>query len=242
MKDYHQKEQTTATTADEDDDIDSETITTTRSKEDINTEKQEGDRMTAATEFDPDMGDGEPHTSMRPCKKQKVNICMVTPTTIKRETAPESDVAKVNTTFTNTLTNTNITTTSTTNIAPVSTITDASLRGGDAAAPPASVPCSDSWHYCSISGDGSGDDISAGQRNKPEMPSLPKNCVLQKILHLQLLAKVSKALRVFFVRSTETHLKLRSALQALERRSVQSKKIRVLTISCEKKVARNEGN
>lgn len=182
LKDYHQKEQTTATTADVDDDIDS--------KEDVNTEKQEGIRMTAAaaTECDPDMGDGEPHTSVTPCKKQKVNICMGMPMTVKRETAPESDVAKVNT---NTLTNTNITTTSTTNIAPVSTITDASLRGGDAAAPPASVPCSDSWHYCSISGDGSGDDISAGQLNKPEMPSLPKNCVLQKILHLQLLAKVS---------------------------------------------------
>uniref|UniRef100_A0A1I8Q5N4 inositol-pentakisphosphate 2-kinase n=1 Tax=Stomoxys calcitrans TaxID=35570 RepID=A0A1I8Q5N4_STOCA len=133
--------------------------------------------------------DGKPHIHVMPSKEQKVNISKVTTAPMAMATAtttPETEaelvVTKVNTTFTNaanTIKSSHPTATTASNILV------RPLRGDHSSLPHGSSYC------CTAS---FGTDVSLGQMLAPEMLNLPKNCVLQKILHLQLLAKVSKAL------------------------------------------------
>ncbi|XP_061396301.1 inositol-pentakisphosphate 2-kinase [Musca vetustissima] len=120
--------------------------------------------------------------------------------TIKAETQPESDVTKVNTTFTTA--NTTITTTSSSSsIISAATKPNSKMAGTITSSTGTTTTSqqssdtknsslagfSDSPSHCPTSVGRS--DVSVEPKNKPEMLSLPKNCVLQKILNLQLLAK-----------------------------------------------------
>lgn len=111
----------------------------------------------------------EPHCS----KRHKGNICTAPTTAGAVITTTQPEVTKVNTTFTTTTTTTK--------------------HSGSTANPSRPATTCD-LSFCHTSGHPSttGDD-SVGQMNTPEMLSLPKNCILQRVLHLQLLAKVSKA-------------------------------------------------
>ncbi|XP_019890773.1 inositol-pentakisphosphate 2-kinase isoform X2 [Musca domestica] len=152
---------------------------------DANASRQSDAQMTAMELSHDD--DGKPQTSeTTPCKKLK---------TIKAETGPESDVAKVNTTFIKANTTTRISTksnsemaagitmTTTTTITPTTT-----TQFNDAKKSSLAYKASDSRPHCPTS---VGADVSVKpkEKNIPEMLSLPKNCVLEKILNLQLLAK-----------------------------------------------------
>ncbi|XP_075168341.1 inositol phosphate kinase 1 [Haematobia irritans] len=135
---------------------------------------------------------GECHVSVSLSKKQKINISLgaattsltssSSPSTTENETEAELVATKVKTTFTNTTTNT------TTNL---NVFTQTPTTSNTQVRPDAkpSVWISSGSGYCSPTSHPVASDVSVGQMNKPEMLSLPKNCVLQKILYLQLLAK-----------------------------------------------------
>ncbi|XP_073848649.1 inositol phosphate kinase 1 [Musca autumnalis] len=121
--------------------------------------------------------DGRPHTSETPCKKLK---------TIKAETEPESDVTKVNTTLSKANTSSIITKSNSKVSAITTTTTTTTTTFNDGKKSSLVCASSDPVHHCPTS---FGSDVSVAAMNKPEMLSLPKNCVLERILHLQLLAK-----------------------------------------------------
>lgn len=122
--------------------------------------KQRGNKETEqrkhgdAAADDGSVGDGQPQSSVTPCKKQKIN-------TLRTTAIMETEVTKVKTTLATTI--------------PTSSAINTLTRPTTAT-------------YSAV---------SVKQINKAEVPCLPKNCVLQTILHLQLLAKVSKALPFF---------------------------------------------
>ena len=114
---------------------------------------------------------GQPQSSVTSCKKQKFNTMPKTTNTFTSTTTTTTTTTTTpNATATTTITETEVTTVK-------STMTLA--KPISAASIPHTSPPSHNTPRLE-------------QINKPEVTCLPRNCVLQKILNLQLLAKVSK--------------------------------------------------
>lgn len=118
--------------------------------------------------------DGQPQSSVTSCKKQKLN------------TIPETAAVDVAASTTTRITTTTRTETEVTKVKSTLTSAEEPVFTMDTT----STSSSDYSTRC------------LEQINKAEVTCLPKNCVLQKILHLQLLAKVSKALLLY----SHTHI------------------------------------